>query len=220
LHAAEGRSVPELEQPSFYDLLGVSRRARKEDIENACVHLWYRYQCMRGTPLWDAIAERIDLMRVTLLFPDTRATYDKLLAEREAARLQERLDHSTPFSDLLEQHQQAYQKYGTSGNALGHSTVSALHGKTTSPLRKLGYANAGSTSFMFYKLVELIAPENWSDIQAICLIVLAFGIATSVLSFVIARFMVRAMARADVASAKAMLKSDPLMNAHRETKNA
>jgi hypothetical protein len=56
LHAAEGRTVPELEQPSFYDLLGVSRRARKEDIENACVHLWYRYQCMRGTPLWDSIA--------------------------------------------------------------------------------------------------------------------------------------------------------------------
>jgi len=219
LHAAEARAVPELEQPSFYDLLGVSRRARKEDIENACVHLWYRYQCMRGTPLWDAIAERIDLMRVTLLFPDTRATYDKLLAEREAARLQERLDHSTPFSDLLEQHQQTYLKYGVGGNALGHSTVSALHEKTTSPLRKLGYANAGSTALVFYKLVEWIAPENWSDIQAICLIVLAFGIATSVLSFVIARFMVRAMARADVASAKAMLKTDPLLNVHRETTN-
>jgi len=216
----EGRTVHDLEQPSFYDLLGVSRRARKEDIESACVQMWYRYQCMRGTPLWDAISERIDLIRVTLLFPDTRATYDRLLAEREAARLQERLDHSLPFSDLLKQHQQANRKYGVGGNALGHSTLSALHGKTTNPLRKLGYANAGSTAFIFYKLVEWFAPENWTDIQAICLIVVAFGIATSVLSFVIARFMVRALARADVAAAQALLKSDPLLNVRRETTNA
>ncbi len=199
----------ELESPSFYDLLGVSRRAGKEEIEHACVEYWYRYQCMRGTPLWSAIAERINLMRVTLLFPDTRASYDRLLAERDAARRARQLHHVMPFSDVLQQHQQAYGKYGVSGNSLGHSTLSALHGKSTSPLRKLGYANAGSTSFIFYKLMEWIAPENWSDIESIALIVLAFGIATSVLSFAIARFMVRALARADAAAARALLKSDP-----------
>lgn len=199
----------ELESPSFYDLLGVSRHARKEEIEHACVEYWYRYQCMRGTPLWTAIAERIDLMRVTLLFPDTRASYDKLLAGREAARRQERLQHSAPFSELLHQHQQAYKKYGVSGNALGHSTLSALHGNASSPLRKLGYANAGTTSLIFYKLVEWIAPENWADIQSIAVIVLAFGIATSVLSFVIARFMVRSLAKADARAARTMPNSEP-----------
>lgn len=193
----------EIESPSFYDLLGVSRHAGKEEIEHACVEYWYRYQCMRGTPLWGAITDRIDLMRVTLLFPDTRASYDRMLAEREAARREEAPHHLMPFSDLLNQHRQAYRKYGVSHNALGHSTLSALHLKTTSPLRKLGYANAGTTSLVFYKLVEWIAPENWADIESIAMIVLAFGIATTVLSFVIARFMVRSLAKADVAAARA-----------------
>lgn len=203
----------EPESPSFYDLLGVSRDASKEEIEHACVEFWYRYQCMRGTPLWNAIAERIDLMRVTLLFSDTRASYDRLLVEREAARQQEQLHHSVPFSDLLQQDRQAYRKYGVSGNALGRSTVSALYGKTTSPLRKLGYANAGSTSFIFYKLVEWIGPDSWSDIQSIALIVAAFGIATTVLSFVIARFMVRSLARVD-AAARAALQNAPSPTPH------
>ena len=95
---------------------------------------------------------------------------------------------------------------------MGFDVIGDIHGqagKLEALLRKLGYANAGSTSFIFYKLMEWIAPENWSDIESIALIVLAFGIATSVLSFAIARFMVRALARADAAAARALLKSDP-----------
>jgi hypothetical protein len=195
----------EIEHVSFYDLLGVSKDARKEEIERACVRMWYRYQCLRHTPLWDAIAARIDVMRTTLLYRDSRAAYDKLLAEQEARRQQDHeVDHATEVQGHPSLPRGPDQHPTAGGNALGYATLSALRGKASNPLIDLGLFNAGSTSYVFYKVVGWVGPESWAEIQSIGLIVLAFGVATTLLSITVVRFAVRALARADARAARMM----------------
>ena len=195
----------EIEHVSFYDLLGVAQDARKEEIERACVRMWYRYQCLRNTPLWDAIAARIDVMRATLLYRDSRAAYDKLLADQEAERQQQRLQNHDGLDAPSLPGETTNHAFPIGGNALGYATLSALRGKSTNPLIDLGLFNAGSTSYVFYKVVGWVGPESWADIQSIGLIVLAFGIATTLLSITVVRFAVRALARADARAGRAML---------------
>lgn len=194
-------AMHEIEHVSFYDLLGVPQDARKDEIERACVRMWYRYQCLRNTPLWSAIAARIDVMRATLLYRDSRAAYDALIAGQQAKRLQEDLhvpDAAMPPDDEASH---SY-RHATGGNALGHTTLSALRRKSSNPLVDLGLFNAGSTSYVFYKLVGWVGPQSWTEIQSIGLIVMAFGVATSLLSLTVVRFAIRALPRADARAAQ------------------
>ena len=50
-----------------YRLLDLTRGATREEIEAACLRLWYRYRVLRNTPLWADLSRQIERMRTTLL---------------------------------------------------------------------------------------------------------------------------------------------------------
>jgi hypothetical protein len=50
-----------------YRLLDLTRGATREEIEAACLRLWYRYRVLRNTPLWADLSQQIERMRTTLL---------------------------------------------------------------------------------------------------------------------------------------------------------
>lgn len=147
----------EIQPDSLYELLGVPRNASREDIDRACVNLWYRYQSMRNTPLWTDLSRHIDEVHTTLLDPDARAVYDKMLARNQ----------STGHSGSLWAHQ--------------HLVKNPPNRKPTVKFRRVGLYNAASTALVFNKMVDWVCPDTWSDIETIGWLTLFFGLATTLL---------------------------------------
>jgi hypothetical protein len=60
---------------STYRLLEITRGATREEIEIACLRLWYRYRVLRNTPIWVDLSRQIERMRTTLLEATDRSHY-------------------------------------------------------------------------------------------------------------------------------------------------
>ena len=157
VHVGNANMKRGIEPASLYELLGVGHNASREEIDQACVNLWYRYQSMRNSPLWTDLSRHIDEVHATLLDPEARAVYDKMLARNQ----------STGHSGSLWAHQ--------------HLVNNPPHRKPRVKFRKVGLYNAVSTALVFNKMVDWVGPEKWADIETIAWLTLFFGLATTLL---------------------------------------
>jgi hypothetical protein len=64
------------QESNYYRMLGVSSDASPEDLEKACMALWYKYRVMQGTPLWTDLSAQIEQIHATLTNPQSRALYN------------------------------------------------------------------------------------------------------------------------------------------------
>lgn len=157
---------------TYYQILGISPDANREEIEKACVELWYKYQPMRGMPLWAGIAKQIDHIHSTLVNPDARAAYDKSLAAADSERVsitKAEVHHGdeTPFS--------------AGGSVPEEISTSILDRMPKVKFRNVLELDALAAAFGFNQSVDWLRPEGWSDIATAAWLALFFCLAGTLL---------------------------------------
>ena len=157
-------------QLSFYEILLVSPNASREEIDRACLNLWYRYQSMSTTPLWKDLSRQIDEIRQTLLDPQARSAYDKLLNKERPA----------PPADLAPEPQSRERISDTKFTYPELAAILILYVLTVIS-GKAPYSIGLVSALVFNQLVEWMSPESWSDILTIGGLVLFCSLAATCL---------------------------------------
>lgn len=158
---------------SFYEILALPPSASREDIDKACVDLWYRYQSMRATPLWKDLSQHIEEIRSTLLNPKAKAAYDKLLVKTQSMSFPNPQDRAKPEH----QSKSAASSYVQAEQAVDDSLPEERKPKFSRVIYVIGVAAA----LLFNKMIDWMSPENWSEIATIAWLVLFFCLATTCL---------------------------------------
>ncbi|MBM3347141.1 MAG: J domain-containing protein [Betaproteobacteria bacterium] len=184
--SAAGRSgltienmVPLQGHATHYEILGISRSASRDEIDGACVALWYRHQSMRGTPLWKDLNRHIEDIHNTLLDAEARADYDRRLLEEPAAPLSAAVvAHDAAVSEAAEQsavplaEDKAEEEVETKAEDNAERT-----GRST--FRLSPFPAVLVPAMLFNQMVDWIQPENWQELQNIALISMVLALATS-----------------------------------------
>lgn len=162
---------------THYEILGISRSASRDEIDRACVALWYRHQSMRTTPLWKDLNRHIEDIRNTLLDPKARAAYDRRL----------RSEHDG--------HDELAARAGDADDSVSASQPAGQpalppEGATVAPQAEHRAGRASKTSFrlspypaimapamLFNQMVDWVHPESWQDMQNIALLALVLSVA-------------------------------------------
>lgn len=157
------------EQRSYYEILLISPDANREEIDRACLNLWYRYQSLSTTPLWKDLSKQIDTIHATLLDPKARSAYDKRLHALQSTGLPGRrpeLESNGKAQTVVNNF--TYAEFFAIGLLY---TLTVIYGKAP-------YGVGLGSVVAFNKLLDWMVPENWFDIMTIGGLVLFFFLAT------------------------------------------
>jgi hypothetical protein len=161
-------------QHSYYEILRIPPGASQDEVEEACVSLWYRYQSMRGTPLWKDISLLMEEIHSTLGNPEARQRYDEHLAKSGSQSIARILAASVAKDDdkpaaPADSHEESQDVYLFADGAVN--------------LRGMFFLITLATALLFNQLVEWICPENWSDIGVIAWLTLFLCLAATCLAW-------------------------------------
>jgi DnaJ-class molecular chaperone len=165
------------DQQTYYGILNVSPEAPREDIELACLGLWYKYKIMRTTPLWAELNRQIEEIHATLSNPESRAAYDWYLLHPEMPR---------PLPP------------GTGAAQTGIEDETAAAARLPMlKFRKVFSFNATGGALLFNGLISHVRPQEWSDLSTLGGLALFFSLAATFLIWSLAHlFAARAGAEA------------------------
>lgn len=169
-HSRIGKVVKLSGQQTYYEILNVSPEASREDIELACLGLWYKYKVMRTTPLWQDLSRQIEEIHATLSTPETRTAYNRYLLNPSP-------DKHWPISKT------------EAANAVIEHVPSSAPRPPAVKLRKVFSFNATGGALLFNGLVSHIRPEQWSDLSSLGVLSLFFSIAGTFLIWSVANLL-------------------------------
>jgi len=187
---------------THYEILGISRSASREEIDRACVTLWYRHQLMRGTPLWKDLNRHIEDIHSTLLDPKARAAYDRRL-RREPSGQAAGATISTTVGASITAGANTSAGANTIAIAIAiaardpaaaqapvvHDALPATAARRA-PHAVLADGKGGKAAFrfspypvavapamLFNQMVDWVHPENWQEMENIALLALILSVA-------------------------------------------
>jgi curved DNA-binding protein CbpA len=168
-------------QQTYYEILSVSPDGSREDIELACLGLWYKYKIMRTTPLWAELNRQIEEIHATLSNPEIRAAYDRYLRDPNPAKR---------FPSLaIEPPQDSVQ-----------ITTPAAARPPLVKFRKVFSFNATGGALLFNGLISHVRPQEWSDMSTLGGIALFFSLGTTLLVWSVAKLFPAKVAAEELAT--------------------
>lgn len=158
---------------THYEILGISRSASRDEIDRACVALWYRHRSMRSTPLWKDLNRHIEDIRNTLLDPKSRAAYDRRLREGPAEQLPGDLaEHDSAVKEST-----AHPESPTEGTTPAPQAEHEAGRMNSSTFRLSPYPAIVAPAMLFNQMVDWVHPENWQEMTNIALLALVLCVA-------------------------------------------
>ncbi len=174
----------------YYQLLGISSDASRDEIEQACLALWYRYQPMRRTLLWKDIDAEIERIHDTLINADARQAYDNRFkpgkpaigTDKSGTREPEGREAATVAAPLARER-----------------GVDRLHEKSKLNFLNVLELDALAASFGFNQSIDWVRPESWADISSVAWLSLLFCVAGSLLIWSVLRLKKASFGKRDLA---------------------